>query len=162
MVSAADELVANLTAQLKARRLWPNTVFVFGSDVRRPDPPAACTAVQRRSTFKNCARRQNGGDPFVGSNFPWKGGKATLFEGGVRTPSFVYSELLPPSVRGTNVTHPTHIADFYATFCNLAGIDPQDTRPGACRKPAPPAHLLARGMRARARVGYRGLAGGVS
>ena len=109
------------------------------------------TAVQRRSTFKNCARRQNGGDPFVGSNFPWKGGKATLFEGGVRTPSFVYSELLPPSVRGTNVTHPTHIADFYATFCNLAGIDPQDTRPGACRKPAPPAHPLARGMRARAR-----------
>eukprot|EP00041_Stephanoeca_diplocostata_P013844 m.246132 g.246132 ORF g.246132 m.246132 type:complete len:157 (-) comp19487_c0_seq13:1197-1667(-) len=55
MVSVVDELIANLTTKLKAQKLWNDTVFVFASD--------------------------NGGDPYVGANAPFKGGKATLFEG---------------------------------------------------------------------------------
>lgn len=55
MVSVADDLVANLTTKLATLGLWNNTVLVFASD--------------------------NGGDPYVGANAPFKGGKATLFEG---------------------------------------------------------------------------------
>jgi arylsulfatase A-like enzyme len=86
MVSVSDELVANLTTKLKTIGCWSSTVFVFASD--------------------------NGGDPTVGGNHPLKGGKSTLFEGGVRSATFVYSELLPPAVRGTNISHMTHISDW--------------------------------------------------
>jgi arylsulfatase A-like enzyme len=86
MVSVSDELVGNLTAKLKGLGLWSNTVFVFASD--------------------------NGGDPTVGGNYPWKGGKATLWEGGVRSAAFVYSELLPSAMHGANLTDMTHISDW--------------------------------------------------
>ena len=104
MVSVADELVGNLTSKLQALDLWQNTVLVFTSD--------------------------NGGDPTVGGNAPFKGGKATLFEGGIRAATFVFSELLPRAVRGSNVTHMTHISDWYHTFSLLAGVNPTDDHPG--------------------------------
>ena len=104
MVSVADELVGNLTTKLQGLDLWRNTVLVFASD--------------------------NGGDPTVGANAPFKGGKATLFEGGIRSATFVYSELLPATARGTNVTHMTHISDWYRTFALLAGADAEDNHPG--------------------------------
>eukprot|EP00039_Didymoeca_costata_P016867 m.307666 g.307666 ORF g.307666 m.307666 type:complete len:488 (+) comp16463_c1_seq18:124-1587(+) len=104
MVSAVDELVANLTGKMKRLQLWSNYVLVFASD--------------------------NGGDPYVGGNAPLKGGKATLFEGGVRSVSFVNSDLLPTSVRGTNMTHMIHITDWYRTFAMLAGVNPEDDQTG--------------------------------
>jgi len=70
MVSVIDELVYNLTHKLNStvvaggKTMWDDTIFVFASD--------------------------NGGDPTVGGNAPLKAGKATLFEGGVRSASFVY------------------------------------------------------------------------
>jgi arylsulfatase B len=33
-------------------------------------------------------------------------------------------------MRGANLTQPTHIADWYGTFCRLAGVDPSDDQPG--------------------------------
>lgn len=100
MVSATDELIGNLTAKLESLALWSNAVFVFASD--------------------------NGGDPTVGGNAPLKGGKTTLFEGGVRSATFVYSDLIPDEVRGANLTAMTHITDWYSTFCILAGVSPED------------------------------------
>jgi arylsulfatase A-like enzyme len=75
----------------------------------------------------------NGGDPTVGGNAPYKGCKATLFEGGVRVPTFVHAastELLPRAARGGNLTAITHVSDWYPTFCTLAGVDPRDDQPG--------------------------------
>jgi arylsulfatase A-like enzyme len=63
--------------------MWSNTILVFGSD--------------------------NGGDPTVGANAPYKGGKATLFEGGIRSATFVYSELLPAAVRGCGAFWLQHV-----------------------------------------------------
>jgi arylsulfatase B len=104
MVSVVDELVGNLTAKLKATEMWSDTILVFLSD--------------------------NGGDPTVGGNHPLKGGKATLFEGGVRAASFVYSELLPRAMRGRNLTQPVHVTDLYATFCVRAGLSAEDNQRG--------------------------------
>ena len=122
MVSVIDELVLNLTQKLNSTHIgsstasaasatgmrtptmsmWDNTIFVFASD--------------------------NGGDPTVGGNSPLKAGKATLFEGGVRSVSFVYSELLTRAQRGRNLTTPLHITDIYSTFCGRAGVDAADDR----------------------------------
>ncbi|KAK2158175.1 hypothetical protein LSH36_175g04045 [Paralvinella palmiformis] len=66
---------------------------------------------------------QNGGTPFYGgNNWPLRGGKATLWEGGTRVPSFVWGKML-------NRTHYVnkqmiHVVDWYPTLLALAGGKP--------------------------------------
>lgn len=55
-----DESIGNITAALKRNELWENTLFIFSSD--------------------NGAPTQSTGD--VGCNYPYRGKKATLWEGG--------------------------------------------------------------------------------
>ena len=44
--------------------------------------------------------------------------------------AFVSGGLLPAAMRGTNISSPIHICDWYSTFCNLAGVDPTDDHAG--------------------------------
>lgn len=46
------------------------------------------------------------------SNYPLRGGKYMPMEGGIRTAAFVSGGYLPPSVRGTVLDAPVHIADW--------------------------------------------------
>jgi hypothetical protein len=106
--SVIDEGLANVTAALKAKGMWANTLLVVSSD--------------------------NGGPAFsdqhAASNFPLRGGKYTFFEGGVRVNAFVTGGLLPAAMRGTNISAPIHICDWYATFCGLAGVPATDDATG--------------------------------
>ncbi len=101
MVSTVDSAVANITAALKARGMWDNTLLVWASDNGTP---------------------VNVG----GSNWPLRGGKSSNWEGGVRLPALVNGGLLPAAARGTVRTGLVHMCDFYATFLALAGVDPSD------------------------------------
>eukprot|EP00966_Prymnesium_polylepis_P110120 2548006-Prymnesium_polylepis.1 len=49
-----------------------------------------------------------------------------MFEGGIRVNAFVSGGFLPQAVRGTRLEGIVHIADWYATLCGLAGVDPTD------------------------------------
>ena len=49
----------------------------------------------------------------------------TDFEGGVRAAAFVAGGRLQLPA-GSTIHHPIHIADWYATFCKLAGVSPED------------------------------------
>jgi len=60
------------------------------------------------------------------NDYPLRGTKAEPWEGGVRAAAFVSGGFLPERVRGTNLTAFMHIADWYPTICNLAGVDPTD------------------------------------
>jgi hypothetical protein len=62
-----------------------------------------------------------------GSNEPFRGGKASDWEGGVRVPLAVSGGLLPPSARGKKATGLAHVSDWYKTFASLAGASPEDT-----------------------------------
>lgn len=108
MATIVDEAVKNVTHALKTKGMWENTFLVFSSD--------------------------NGGPAFsdqkAASNFPLRGGKYTSWEGGIRATAFVSGGLLPKSMRGKNISAPIHICDWYATFANLAGIDPTDNHTG--------------------------------
>ena len=106
MSSAADNVTAQLVAALKVQRMWPNTVLVFSSD--------------------------NGGDSRMSSNYPLRGRKRSFFEGGIRTPTFLHSPLLPAARTGGRVEEAFfHISDWYATFLYLAKSDnPGDSGPG--------------------------------
>eukprot|EP00039_Didymoeca_costata_P025840 m.14383 g.14383 ORF g.14383 m.14383 type:complete len:493 (+) comp5075_c0_seq1:1-1479(+) len=106
--SVVDEVIDNVTKALRAKNMWENTLFVVSSD--------------------------NGGPAFsdqhAASNFPLRGGKYTLFEGGIRVTAFVSGGLLPSSMAGKNISAPIHVCDWYATFSHLAGVDASDDHQG--------------------------------
>ena len=84
--------------------MWDNTIMVVSAD--------------------------NGGAPCSSSNYPLKGSKHTLFEGGVRSLAFASGGVLPDSMRGKTSEGFVHIADWYYTFCKMVGVDPSDSGPG--------------------------------
>ena len=48
---------------------------------------------------------------------------------------FVSGGYLPEKMRGQKTDGYIHIADWYATFCNLAGVDPTDERAAEAKLP---------------------------
>ena len=68
MVTAIDEVILQIKESLESNDMLDNSIIIFASD--------------------------NGGLPGQGANnLPLRGGKNSWFEGGVKTPSFVYSPL---------------------------------------------------------------------
>ena len=104
MVSVADNVTGHVVQLLKEKKMWDNTLMVVSAD--------------------------NGGAPCSSSNYPLKGSKHTLFEGGVRSLAFASGGVLPDSMRGKTSEGFIHIADWYYTFCKMAGVDPSDSGPG--------------------------------
>ena len=67
--------------------------------------------------------------------YPLKGGKHTDWQGGIRANGFVSGGYLPEKMRGQKIDGYIHIADWYATFCYLAGVDPTDERAAEVKLP---------------------------
>ena len=124
MIAAMDEAIGQIVAAVDQQGLRKNTLFIFSSD--------------------------NGGMPSKGalsqiaSNGSLRGGKSTLYEGGVRVPAFATWDGHIPS--GSVVTEPLHIVDWYPTLLKLAGasldqklpLDGRDAWPTIAQgKPSP-------------------------
>ena len=106
MLSAVDEGIANVTAALESRGMLENTLIVFTSDNGGP------TTTQ---------------DGIGARNWPLKGGKHSVWEGGVRATAFV---------SGVGVTAQRkpyrglmHGADWLPTLSHVAGYDLTHTLP---------------------------------
>ena len=95
MVTAMDHAVGQIKRSLREHGMLKNTLIIFLSD--------------------NGAAPQNSG-----SNWPLRGGKHTLFEGGTRVPAFVWGLGLKPRVESRIF----HITDWYPTILGL--VDPLD------------------------------------
>ena len=94
--------IGKITASLKANNLWDNTLLFVIAD--------------------------NGGDNPGGhaSNYPLMGRKCLSWEGGTRVYALASGGLIPAGRRGGSTDQLMHIADWYATFSTLAGVDPSD------------------------------------
>ena len=120
MLAALDDSVGRVVTAWKAAGLYSNSVIVFQSDnggavADGSGPPAPAPA--------GSGMGQQGSM----NNYPLRGGKGGYFEGGVRVASFVHSPLLPPAVVGTTLDATISVADWWATFATLAGLEPADS-----------------------------------
>mgnify|MGYP001201482884 CR=1 FL=1 len=105
MLSCVDEGIGNVTKELERRDMLSNTLFVFTSDNGGP--------IQ-------------GGDSVGARNWPLRGGKHSIWEGGVRATSVVYSQnedLISVERRGTTYNGLMHGADWFPTLSDVAGYD---------------------------------------
>ena len=110
MVKYLDDVVGNLTAALKQHGLWDNLLFITSSD--------------------------NGGPIHIAANnYPLKGSKFSDWQGGVRVNAFVTGGYLPEKMRGQKTDGYIHLADWYATLCGLAGVDPTDEEAAKAKLP---------------------------
>ena len=105
MMSALDAEVGRFVADLTARGLWENTLLWVVTD------NGGMTDFRGDFTFPASAS----------SNWPLRGGKTTLFEGGVRGVSFVNGGYLPAAARGTESHELMHVADIPVTLAARAG-----------------------------------------
>ncbi|XP_063682046.1 arylsulfatase J-like [Bolinopsis microptera] len=102
MVTAMDDAAEVVVKALKQSGMWENTIFIFFSD--------------------------NGGA--VGSkgigqvNYPLRGGKASYWEGGIRSSSFIHSPLIPVGLYNREMLH---ITDWLPTLTHLAACGPEPT-----------------------------------
>lgn len=94
MVAAMDEAIGDVVNALKTTGLYNNTVIIFSSD--------------------------NGGAPGTSANnWPLRGQKGQLWEGGIRVPCFVHGNIL--SRKGMICKELIHVSDWFPTLVNLAG-----------------------------------------
>ncbi|MBU2924265.1 sulfatase-like hydrolase/transferase [Colwellia sp. 1_MG-2023] len=96
MVYAVDRGVKEIVQTLKDTGQYDNTLIVFFSD--------------------------NGGKPNLGANnYPLKGRKGSVLEGGYRTPMFFHWPKKIPN--GKTFTFPISTLDLYPTFAKIAGAE---------------------------------------
>jgi N-acetylgalactosamine-6-sulfatase len=105
-VESLDDSVGRLLARLDALGLRENTIVVFNTD-----QGASMKEVDRGGTRMN----------LMGSNGPYRGGKHTHLEGGIRVPWIVR---WPGHVPAGRVDHDSVLSgvDWLPTLCSIAGI----------------------------------------
>ena len=105
MLACADEALANVTAALAARGMLDSTVVVVTSDNGGPVGGV-------------------GGDDVGASNFPLRGGKHSIFDGGLRVTALVAGGIATPlaAVAGEpSRAQLMHIVDWRATLLEAVG-----------------------------------------
>ncbi|XP_053394849.1 arylsulfatase B-like [Mercenaria mercenaria] len=100
MVSAMDEAIGNITQALVDNGMMDDTLIIFTAD--------------------------NGGWPgFGGNNYPLRGGKITIFEGGTRAVSFVSGSGIEKP--GSTYNGLIHAVDWHPTILAAADSSTDDT-----------------------------------
>ena len=90
-----DVSVHNISQALKENGMWDNTLFIFANDNGEKYiyittlTFIAYLSMMIRCTFLSAGGATNGFELSSNNNYPMRGGKDTLWQGGVRTLAFV-------------------------------------------------------------------------
>jgi arylsulfatase A-like enzyme len=96
-VAVMDKALENIYNALDDKGVLDNTYILFASD--------------------------NGGCPTAGGrNYPLRGTKGSLFEGGTKVEAFIYSPLLSSKVQGTTYSNLFHVSDWLPTILGMAEV----------------------------------------
>jgi len=118
MITALDDQVGRIVAELDKKGLRYNTIILFASD--NGGATSGLFAQGARSNEER-ASEEGGieqGAKAPASNAPLRGGKGSLYEGGVRVPAFVN---WPSRLKPRTVDEPLHMVDVMPTLLALAG-----------------------------------------
>jgi arylsulfatase A-like enzyme len=92
-----DSAIGDIHKELNAKNQLDKTYFIFASD--------------------------NGGCPSAGGrNYPLRGTKGSLFEGGFKVEAFIYGKNLPSTIQGTKYYGLFHVSDWFPTILGMADI----------------------------------------
>ena len=115
MITSLDDQVGRIVAALDKRGLRENTLIIFSSDNGGPRSAVVASGAHSKE------ERDAGGvkqESLPASNGELRGGKGSLYEGGVRVPTlFNWPARLKPRV----VDEPLHMVDIMPTALALAG-----------------------------------------
>lgn len=112
--SHMDAAIGRLVETLERLCLRENTLIVFTSD------NGATPGVPATSTARYPGHQPP--SPRLGSNLPWRGQKAQLYEGGIRTPTL--ANWAGRITRG-KTSQTVSVADWMPTLCHLTGSVPE-------------------------------------
>ena len=142
MITALDEQVGRIVAALEKKKLRDNTIILFASDNGGATSALFATGRRAREERARKAASRKAQKP-PASNAPFRGGKGSLYEGGVRVPAFVN---WPGHLKPRVVKEPLHMVDVMPTLLALAGgkgsPGPSDGRQGHLADPGR-GHTLA-------------------
>lgn len=101
MLTAADEAIQQVLDALKLKGLWNNTLVIFTTD--------------------------NGGPKSTTSNFPLRGFKKQIWEGGVVGDGIISGPALTSLgiPRGSTMPHLFHVTDWFPTIAHIVGVKPE-------------------------------------
>ena len=96
MVDILDDVIGNVVESIHELGMWENTLIIFMSD--------------------------NGGETQHGDNTPLCGNKNMLWEGGVRSPTFIAGGYLTDTMNGKMIKNELiHVTDWYPTIISMLG-----------------------------------------
>ncbi len=118
MITALDDQIGRIVAALDRKGLRDNTDHpVLERQCRRDQWPVR-QWLEEQAGARQRGRRHRPEPKAPASNAPFRGGKGSLYEGGVRVPAFVnWPAQLKPAV----VDAPLHMVDVMPTLLDLAG-----------------------------------------
>lgn len=126
MITALDDQIGRIVAALDKKKLRDNTMIIFSSD-----NSGALSGLFASGSKSKAERESEAGGiaqsaEAPASNAPFRGGKGSLYEGGVRVPTlFNWPGKLKPAV----VKEPMHMVDIMPTLLALAGGKGDPGRP---------------------------------
>jgi len=114
MITHTDAMVGDIVQALNSTGLYDNTIIIFSSDNGGPGGQEEVPSPERFDSH------------IIDRNWPFRGQKHEVYEGGVRVAGFVHSPLLPNKAKGTSVQGMVHITDWLPTILAATGVTTTD------------------------------------
>jgi len=118
MITALDDQIGRVVAELDKKGLRNNTMILLTSDNGGATSGLFAQGAKSKEERESEVGGIEQGAKAPASNAPFRGGKGSLYEGGVRVPAFVN---WPGQLKPRVVNEPLHMVDVMPTLLALAG-----------------------------------------